>query len=120
MTAVTQERLDKVAHLLWAEVYEEKFRGKDRGRFVLTREQLKAALGVERLHATTIAALQDAALRLGLVIIDLDDVFPCIENKVVRKYRRPPNELFERLLKTTFPNDVQDDDNSDEGDDEEQ
>lgn len=100
MTPAMNERLGKVVQMLWAEVYEEKFRGKDRGRFVLTREQVKAALGVERLHATTVEALQDAALKRGLVIVDLDDLFPCVETRVIRKYRRPPTEVFDRILKS--------------------
>lgn len=119
MAAVTPERLGKVAHMLWAEVYEMKFRGKDRGRFVLTREQVKAALGVERLHASTIQALQDAALSRGLVIVDLDDVFPCIETGVIRQYRRPPTDIFTRILRETFPEDLEED-VSDENLDEEE
>lgn len=115
MAAVTRERLEKVALMLWAEVYEASFRGKDRGRFVLSRAQLKTVLGVERLHQGTIQALQDVALETGsgpnrgLVIIDLDDLFPCVELPVMRRYRRPPSELLDRLLRETFPEDVQPD-----------
>ncbi len=119
MAAVTSERLGKVVHMLWAEVYEEKFRGKDRGRFVLTREQVKAALGVERLHATTIEALQDAALKRGLVIVDLDDLFPCIETGVIRKYRRPPTEVFDRFLKSNGLVEEEEAAGEESGDDEE-
>jgi len=119
MTGVTPERLGKVAHMLWAQVYEEKFRGKDRGRFVLTREQIKAALNVQRLHGSTIQALQDVALRRGLVIIDLDDLFPCIETNVVRQYRRPPTDIFTRFLRETFPEDLEDEVSDENSDDEE-
>jgi hypothetical protein len=94
MAAVSDEKIREVAVKLWTAVYEEPFRGKDRGRFCLTREQMKAALGTGRLHATTIERLQDEALSLGLVIIDLDDLFPCVEVRIIRKYRRPPGDIF--------------------------
>jgi hypothetical protein len=94
MAAVTDGVLASVAEKLWRDVYEEPFRGKERGRFCLTREQLKSALGVDRLHASTVQRLQDEALAIGLVIIDLDDLFPCVEVKVLRKYRRPPADVF--------------------------
>lgn len=113
MSAVSDEKIREVAHKLWGDIYEETFRGKDRGRYCLTREQLKATLNTSRLHATTIERLQDEALSLGLVIVDLDDLFPCIEVKIVRKYRRPPREIF---LKH-FPEPEEDD--SSEGDDDE-
>jgi hypothetical protein len=94
MAIVTDEKIEQVATTLWRDLYEDSFRGKERGRFCVTRGQLKEALDTERLHASTIQRLQDAALALGLVIIDLDDLFPCIEVRIVRKYRRPPSEIF--------------------------
>lgn len=97
MAAVSTDRLKEVVQLLWEGVYEASFRGKSRGRFAITREQLRVALIVERLHTSTVRALQDQALRKGLVIIDLDDLFACVETKVVRGYRRPPADLFARL-----------------------
>ena len=107
------QRLEEVAEKLWRNVYEEPFRGKERGRFCLTREQLKRALRVERLHPNTIERLQDVALARGLVIIDLDDLFPCIEVEVIRRYRRPPMEVFGKF----FPE--EDEGGLDEADDEE-
>jgi hypothetical protein len=94
MASVSDDKIREVAAKLWADVYEDEFRGKDRGRFCLSREQMKAALCTDRLHASTIERLQDQALSLGLIIIDLDDLFPCLEAKIVRKYRRPPTDVF--------------------------
>jgi len=94
MGSVSDEKIREVAGKLWTDVYEESFRGKDRGRFCLTRGQLKSALCTNRLHATTIERLQDEALALGLVIVDLDDLFPCVEVRVIRKYRRPSSDVF--------------------------
>jgi len=93
-----EERISDVARILYYDIYEASFRGKKRGRFCLTRGQLREALGVRRLHASTIAKLQDAALDLGLVVIDLDDLFPCIETSVLRRLRRPPASTFEEFF----------------------
>lgn len=101
---LTDQKIEEVAGILWAGIYEAEFRGKGRGRYCLTREQLKQALGVDRLHATTIGRLQDAALAVGLVIVDLDDLFPCVEVDVVRRYRRPSTDVFEGF----FPPNVAD------------
>ena len=94
MAFVTDETIKEVAEKLGTEIYETDFRGKSRGRFAITRAQLRHALGVQKLHATTIERLQHSALEYGLVIIDLDDLFPCIETNVVREYRRPPKSIF--------------------------
>jgi hypothetical protein len=101
---VTDDYIRKVAHLLYSDLYEREFRGKSRGRFAITRAQIKQALGVEKLHASTIERLQDEALALGLVIVDLDDVFACVEIGVLRKYRRPPRAIFEELFEPADPN----------------
>jgi hypothetical protein len=106
---VSDEKISEVAQTLWADVYEGAFRGKTRGRFCITREQLKQALDVERLHSTTVERLQDIAQRKGLIIVDLDDLFPCIEVEVVRRYRRPPNTVFARFFPEQKANDAKDD-----------
>ncbi|MBS1058322.1 hypothetical protein [Gluconobacter kondonii] len=106
-------KISEVACKLWRDLYEESFRGKSRGRFILSREQLKQALQVERLHQSTIIKLQDEALSLGLIIIDLDDVFPCIETKVVRGYRRPTSEIFDKYFPDYHLDQSENDDDDD-------
>ncbi|MGA3036649.1 MAG: hypothetical protein ABSE64_04110 [Vulcanimicrobiaceae bacterium] len=98
MPQVTDERLEHVADQLWSVLYERPFRGKKRGRYAINRLQMKQALGVAKLHNSTIQRLQDVALRKGLIIVDLDDPFACIETKVVKKYRRPPKAIFNDLF----------------------
>jgi len=118
---MSDERIKEVARRLWIDVYEDEFRGKLRGKFIITRDQLKEALGVSRLHKVTIIKLQDYALEKGLVIIDLDDVFPCIELKVVRKYRKVTSSVFEEHLShfDIEPEEKEDEEIDDEDDDEE-
>jgi hypothetical protein len=107
--SVTSEKIDDVAQKLWLELYELEFRGKSRGRFSLSREQMKQALGVKKLHTSTIEKLQEACLGRGLAVIDLDDIFPCIEVDVLRKYRRPPKAIFDDVF-SAYDDSVDDDD----------
>ena len=94
MSFTSDEDLAAIALKLKKRIYETPFRGKDRGRFALTRGQMRQALGVARLHASSISRLQDKCLENGIVLIDLDDLFPCIATNVIRKYRRPPKAIF--------------------------
>jgi hypothetical protein len=105
MAQVTDEKIRDVTKKLWREVYEHPFRGKKRGRFAITRDQMRLALGVKKLHGSTIQRVQDEALDLGLIIVDLDDLFPCIEIKVVRKYRRPSKAVFEEIFEISIDED---------------
>ena len=95
---VTDDRLREVARKFAEELYETAFRGKDRGRYCLTRAQVKAALNVEKLHATTIEKLQEHLLEMGVAMVDLDDLFPVVSVSTLRNYRRPPTELFQRFF----------------------
>lgn len=94
----SMEKIEDVVQRLWADLYESEFSGKDRGRFLMTKEQMKSALEVERLHKTTISLLQCAAQETGLQIIDLDDYFACIEVKALLRYRRVTSQAFVRCF----------------------
>lgn len=96
--AVNEDDIERVAGLLRDELYERAFRGKARGRFAITRAQMKQALGVQKLHTSTVERIQDAALARGLSVIDLDDVFSCVDVNVLRKYRRPPRAVFDAVF----------------------
>lgn len=121
MAALTDEKIDQVVNKL-NELYETSFRGKKRGRYGLTRDQMRQALDVDKLHDTAIEKLQDAALRTGLVIIDLDGFFPIVEVDVIRKYRKPPVSIFQAIFAISAEVDDEeyvDEDDRDLGDEEE-
>jgi hypothetical protein len=92
--ATSIDRINEVAQCLWGEIYEEEFGGKPRGKFLLTREDLKSLLGVQRLHFSTVRQLTDACLKLGLVVIDLDSYFAMVELRFLEKWRRVPKRLI--------------------------
>jgi hypothetical protein len=102
--------MERVANILWGDIYEARFGHKHRGAFCLTRDQLKSMLGTRRLHATTIRRFQATALEYGLVVVDQDDVFPCIEVRTLRPLRRPPNVLLRGFLRVLAHDEWDDDD----------
>lgn len=105
-------RITAVAKLLAKEIYEAEFAGKERGRFIVDRFQLKGLLGVPRLHDTTLARLSNACLMEGLVLIDLDDRIGFAEATYVEKWRKLPDRLF-----TEYVNELDIDEDTDDEDD---
>jgi hypothetical protein len=116
MTAIADQHLDQVATTLWGEVYERTFAGKARGRFVLSRRQLKRIIDTRRLDGRTVARLQDYALDKGLMIIDLDDHFAFAEVGVFDRWRRVPDAVLDACFAEESGEDEDEDDRSSETD----
>lgn len=89
------KRVTALAEMLYLEIYEAEFGGKARGRFQLTRQDLKKLLGIKRLHASTMQSLIDACLKTGLVVIDMDDTIAFAEEAYVSKWRKIPSRLID-------------------------
>jgi len=98
MATVTQEKIQEVAECLNRNIYEEGFGGKDRGRFLIDRKQVRDLLGTSKLHDSTLTKLYAACLDEGIIMIDLDEVFAFIEAKMVRKYRKAPVRITNKYL----------------------
>lgn len=94
MSETLDARLAAVAHTLWRDVYETRFRGRDRGLFLLSRRQLRR-LVADPLDAATIDRFRSAALATGLVVIDLDDRFACLEVAALDRARRVPDRILD-------------------------
>lgn len=116
--ATTEERVEAVAYTLWFNAYEAEFGGKDRGRFLVSRNDLKGMLGVFRLHGTTISKLTDACGELGLVVIDMDDTFAFVEKNFVSKWRKLPSRLASEYANELEPDEDEVDAESDEEEEE--
>jgi hypothetical protein len=102
-----------VASVLYADAYEASYGGKERGRFLVSRDDLKKLLGVTRLHHLKIQELTDACLALGLVVIDMDDVFAFAELQFVNKWRKLPSRLVSEYADELTIDGIEDDDSSD-------
>jgi len=115
-----KSRIKAVAEKLYVEIYEEEFGGKDRGRFIIDREQLKRLLGVKRLHDSTLLKLTDACLEEKLVLIDMDDKIGFAEATYVEKWRKLPERLAKDHsleLDAEFDDDDDDDEEFEDADD---
>jgi len=79
-------------------IYESEFGGKDRGRFKISRSNLRRLAGRKRLEDTTVNKIADAALELGYIVIDLGDYFSVIEEAVMLNYRPVPKSVLSPFL----------------------
>lgn len=104
--------VDDVAGTLYTDAYEASYGGKDRGRFIVTREDLKKLLGVSRLHPTKIQELTDACLTLGLVLIDMDHVFAFAELQFIDKWRKLPSRLVSEYADELSIDEIEEDDST--------
>jgi hypothetical protein len=105
------DRIPVVAELLAREIYNAEFAGKERGRFIVDRQQLKGLLGVPRLRDTALSALTDECLDWGLVLIDMDDKIGFAEASYVEKWRKLPDRLLTEYVSEL---DADEDDEEDE------
>ena len=88
---------DGVAKAL-AEIYEKPFGGKDRGRYRISRRNLRRLSGKKRLEDGTIQKIVEAAYDRGFVIIDLGDEFAVIEEGVMANYRPAPKAVLSQYI----------------------
>jgi signal recognition particle subunit SEC65 len=79
-------------------IYESEFGGKDRGRFKISRSNLRRLAGRKRLEDTTVNKIADAALELGYIVIDLGDYFSVVEEAVMLNYRPVPKSVLSPFL----------------------
>ena len=80
------------------EIYEEKFGGKKRGRFQLSRSQFRRLGGRKRLWDTFIEQVADECLELGYILIPVEDIIAVIEENVVLNYRSVPKSIINSYL----------------------
>lgn len=77
----------QIAELL-AALYQEKFGGKERGRYRISMKQLRALTDRKRVPADVIAKIGEELFELGYVLIDLETFFVVLAQGTFRSYRR--------------------------------
>ncbi len=93
-----------------AEIYESEFGGKDRGRYKISRSNLRRLAGRKRLEDTTVKRIADAALEIGYIVIDLGDYFSVVEEAVLLNYRPVPKSVLSPFLQERAVSASNDDD----------
>ena len=91
-------------------IYESEFGGKDRGRFKISRSNLRRLAGRKRLEDTTVNRIADAALELGYIVIDLGDYFSVVEEAVMLNYRPVPKSVLLPFLQESVTSAPDEDD----------
>lgn len=76
------------------EIYEEKFGGKKRGRFQLSRSQFRRLGGRKNLRDAFIEEVADECLERGYILIVIEDIIAVIEENVVLNYRSVPKSII--------------------------
>jgi hypothetical protein len=104
------DTIEEAARVICEELYEASFAGKTGGRFMLDRDELTHLLGRTRLRTAVIDALTDACLARGIVMIDLDNRFAFIRERVIRRWRPVPNRVLAPYLNTAQEADAATDD----------
>jgi hypothetical protein len=103
---------EKMAEII-KEIYEEKFGGKNRGRFKVSRSHFRRLGGRKNLRDAFIDEVAEECLELGYILIPTGDTIAIIEEKVVLNYRNVPKSI----LNSYIGEDDEGDDSSVEDDD---
>lgn len=105
---------EKMAEII-EEIYEEKFGGKNRGRFQISRSQFRQLGGRKNLRDAFIDEVAEECLELGYILIPTGDIIAIIEESVVLNYRNVPKSILNSYIDEE---DAEDDDHNAEDDDE--
>jgi len=71
-----------------ADLYDQKFSGKDRGRYRISMKHLRALSGRKRLPVGLLSKISEELFELGYVLIDLETFFIVMSQATFRSYRR--------------------------------
>ncbi len=83
-----------------AELYEERFGGKERGRYRISMKQMRVLADRKRVPGTFIRKIGEELFELGYVLIDLETFFAILAQGTFRSYRRVSDA---RLAAWTMP-----------------
>ena len=71
-----------------AALYDEKFAGKERGRYRISMKQMRTLTGRKRVPGDVIRKVGEELFELGYVLIDLESFFVVLAQGTFRSYRR--------------------------------
>ena len=78
-----------------AQLYDEQFGGKERGRYRISAKLLRALADRRRLYEDDIRKLARALFERGYVLIDMDSFYVVMSSNSFVNYRRSPEGLLE-------------------------
>ena len=78
-----------------AELYEESFGGKDRGRYRISMKYLRELSGCPRLYVEDTRSIERELYARGYVLVDLESFFVVLSQKTFGSYRRVSSKCLE-------------------------
>lgn len=73
------------------------FGGKPNGRYIIERRRLAELAGRKTLREPFLGDLQDAALEIDLVIVNLDTCFSIQDLEVIERHRSVPPSVIQKI-----------------------
>ena len=73
------------------------FGGKPNGRYIIERGRLAELAGRKTLREPYIEDLQDAALEIDVVVVNLDTVFSVQDLEVIERHRSVPPSVIQKV-----------------------
>ena len=77
-----------------AALYEQKFGGKDNGRYRISAKVVRDAMGRRRFYEDDVRALTRALIERGFVLIDMDSFYVVMSANSFVNYRRANEEVL--------------------------
>ena len=71
-----------------ADLHEQSFGGKDRGRYRISMKHMRMLTGRKRVPSETVRKIGEELFELGFVLIDLETFFVILAHRTFRSYRR--------------------------------
>jgi hypothetical protein len=92
-----QEGIEYAAKAI-AKIYEDKFGGKKRGRFLMPGPYMRMLAGLKTLETDDVRMIQKEAHRLGYIVMDIGDHFSVIEESIMVNYRGVPKSVMSKYV----------------------
>jgi hypothetical protein len=81
-----------------ADLYDQKFGGKDRGRFRISMKHLRALAGRKRIPVGLVSKISEELFELGYVLVDLETYFIVMSQATFRSYRRVSDSYVSSMM----------------------
>jgi hypothetical protein len=75
------------------EMYGQKFGGKEKGRYRISRSNLRKLMVINRLYDRDVEMIRDEMFQAGFTFLDHEDYFVVIESRTVGNYRRVTKKM---------------------------
>ncbi len=80
-----------------AELYEQSFAGKDRGRYRVSMKHMRALTGRRRVTREVVQKISEELFELGFVLVDLETYFVVLAQRTFSSYRRVSDTTIAQL-----------------------